>query len=436
MKIPATDHYWLRNTRIPRALVRTPFDASELALSPQSDHEFYAVDVEIDRGAIASIHPRNSVDIGLIPYVDLDNGMLFPCFIDIHTHFDKAHTWERLLNANGTFENALQVSEYDKRFWSVEDIYRRMDFAAKCSYAHGTIAIRSHLDFFPGMIDQTLAAWVALQKAWAGRLTLQAACLLPIEQYFTPEGQALIDQMAALPGGLLGGLVLPHPNLDEHLERFIAIAQERQLPLDLHTDESLDPNEKTLRSVAIALLKRQATIPVVCGHCCSLSVQSEEDMAQTLDLVQAAGIGIVSLPMCNLYLQDRTPQSTPRYRGVTVLHEMRQRNIPVAIASDNCRDGFYAYGDHDGVEVLTQSVRIAHLDHPFGDWCRTVTHTPATMMGLPQFGQIGVNQPADLILFRARNWNELLSRPQGDRVVLRQGMAIDTTLPDYRELDA
>ena len=30
---------------------------------------------------------------------------------------------------------------------------------------------------------------------------------------------------------------------------------------------------------------------------------------------------------------------------------------------------------------------------------------------------------------------ELLSRPQSDRTVLRNGVAIDTTLPDYRELD-
>ena len=33
------------------------------------------------------------------------------------------------------------------------------------------------------------------------------------------------------------------------------------------------------------------------------------------------------------------------------------------------------------------------------------------------------------------NWTELFARPQSDRVVLRDGVAIDTTLPDYRELD-
>ena len=44
-------------------------------------------------------------------------------------------------------------------------------------------------------------------------------------------------------------------------------------------------------------------------------------------------------------------------------------------------------------------------------------------------------EPADLVLFRGRFYSELLTRPQTDRIVLRNGEAIDTTLPDYRELD-
>ena len=34
-----------------------------------------------------------------------------------------------------------------------------------------------------------------------------------------------------------------------------------------------------------------------------------------------------------------------------------------------------------------------------------------------------------------RAWHEALSRHQADRIVLRAGRAIDTTLPDYAELD-
>ncbi len=151
--------------------------------------------------------------------------------------------------------------------------------------------------------------------------------------------------------------------------------------------------------------------------------------------MREAGIAIVSLPMCNLYLQDRAAGRTPRRRGVTLLHEMAARGIPVALASDNCRDPFFAYGDHDLLEVFREAVRIAHLDRPVGDWPAAVTRTPAGIMGLPERGRITQGAPADLVLFRARGRSELLSRPQTGRVVLRAGRPIDRTLPDYRELD-
>jgi cytosine deaminase len=43
--------------------------------------------------------------------------------------------------------------------------------------------------------------------------------------------------------------------------------------------------------------------------------------------------------------------------------------------------------------------------------------------------------PADLVIFKARSWTELFARPQSDRIVLRKGVQIDRTLPDYAELD-
>jgi cytosine deaminase len=120
---------------------------------------------------------------------------------------------------------------------------------------------------------------------------------------------------------------------------------------------------------------------------------------------------------------------------MTLLHELKVEGIPVAIASDNCRDPFFSFGDHDALEVFNQSVRIAHLDAPYTDWPGAIARTPADLMELPTHGRIGVGLSADLVIFKARTFSELLSRPQGDRIMLRQGKAIDTTLPDYEELD-
>ena len=153
-----------------------------------------------------------------------------------------------------------------------------------------------------------------------------------------------------------------------------------------------------------------------------------------------AGLSVVSLPMCNLYLQDREPigHVTPIRRGVTLLHEFRAAGVKVAIASDNTRDPFYAYGDLDGLEVLREGGRILHFDHPQDEawgWARSNGADAAAIADFDYKAQIAPGAPADLLLFRARNWTELFARPQADRVVPRGGRPIDTTLPDYRELD-
>jgi cytosine deaminase len=166
-------------------------------------------------------------------------------------------------------------------------------------------------------------------------------------------------------------------------------------------------------------------------------VQDEARALDTLDLVAKAGIDVVSLPMCNLYLQDRTQAGvtrTPRQRGITLVHEMRERGIRVSFASDNTRDPFYAYGDMDMLEVMREATRIGHLDHSRADWVTSFLTDPAATCGF-EAPSLAPGAPADLVICKARSWTELFSRPQSDRIVLRGGAQIDRTLPDYAELD-
>jgi cytosine deaminase len=241
-------------------------------------------------------------------------------------------------------------------------------------------------------------------------------------------------------GGVLGGSVAVFEQSREAMLRLVDAAGRHGLDLDIHADETGDPTAHALEHLADAVLETGFKGRVVAGHCCVLTVQDEATQRRTIEKVARAGIAIVSLPMCNLYLQDRTPgaQVTPIRRGVTLLREFRAAGVPVAIASDNTRDPFYAYGDLDALEVLREGARILHFDHPQDEawsWARTVGADAAKIAGFGYSARIEAGAPADLVLFRARDWTELLARPQTDRVVLRRGEAIDTTLPDYRELD-
>ena len=438
--LPSTSNYLLKNGRVPTSLLEMKSIASSASTvaTTGSENNFCLVDLEIAAGTIAQIIPVGRKPVsssGDIPVVDLHRGLVWPCFVDMHTHLDKGHIWERSPNPDGTFASAIEAVGADaQKNWNAEDVYRRMEFGLKCSYAHGTKAIRTHIDSAGKQGTVSWGVFEALQAEWGDRLILQAVSLVSLDYFLTPAGEKLADRMAQA-GGILGGVAYINPDLDKQLDRVFALAKERNLNLDFHTDENDDPDSVTLREVAKTAIRHQFSGQIICGHCCSLAVQPPDLVTETIALVKEANIGIVSLPMCNLYLQDRESQRTPRWRGVTLLHELKAAGIPVAVASDNCRDPFYGFGDHDVLEVFNMAVRIAHLDRPYGDWPCTVTKTPADLMGLPKLGRIAVGLPADLILFKARNFSELLSRAQGDRTVLRQGKEIDTTLPDYRELD-
>ncbi|MBV8763841.1 MAG: amidohydrolase family protein, partial [Hyphomicrobiales bacterium] len=176
---------------------------------------------------------------------------------------------------------------------------------------------------------------------------------------------------------------------------------------------------------------------ILCAHCCSLALQPEEYAKRVIEKVARAGIAIVSLPMCNLYLQDRDVKAerTPRWRGVTAVHELKRAGVPVMVASDNTRDPFYAYGDLDMLEVFREATRILHFDHPAADWLKTVTETSAAIMGMEEKPALRPGAVADLVAFKARSFTEMFARPQNDRTVIRAGNAIMAEPPDHRELD-
>ncbi len=438
VNVPDTAHYWLTNGRVPLCLLDNDLTLEPIASLQAFPHQeaLVAVDIKIMKGTIASIMPAGQTDLGDLPKVDLGQGLIWPCFIDMHTHLDKGHTWPRCPNPDGTFRGAIETVRNDHRNWQHDELYHRMEFGLKSSYAHGTQAIRTHLDSFGPLGRTNFAVFDQLRRQWTEKLHLQAVCLVSLDYFLTPEAESLAQLVAEF-DGVLGGVAYLNEALVSQLDQVFTLAKRYGLDLDFHTDESLNPEDITLRYVAEAALRHNFQGSITCGHCCSLSVQSPEVIEHTLSLVKAANIGVVSLPMCNLYLQDRQPTYTPRYRGVTILHELHQYGIPVALASDNCRDPFYAYGDHDGLDVFKQSVRIGHLDRPFDHWPKSLTSRPAQLMGLAaNTGTLTIGNSANLICFKARTLNELVARAQENRVVLRQGIQINTTLPDYRELDS
>lgn len=427
--IPDKASYRLTNVRLHASL--TP------GLSAAFDDDGFAIaDIAVADGKIFSI-ASSGKSKAPAEAIDLGGRIVLPCFVDCHTHIDKGHIWPRKPNPDGTFMGALSATGADRAArWSAEDVARRMDFSLRCAYAHGTMAVRTHLDSVAPQEEISWPVFETMRQTWRGRVELQAACLLGIEGVRDKAWFERLAKRVAAANGVLGVVTYMVPDLEELLDQVFAQAIKLGLDLDFHADETDDVAAISLKKIAEASLWSGFDGNILVGHCCSLARQPDLEVLDTLDKVAKAGLAVVSLPMCNLYLQDRRGDSTtPRWRGVTLLHEMKARGISVAVASDNTRDPFYAYGDLDMLEVYRMATRILHFDHPVGDWPQAVAATPAKVMRLDGVGTLAAGGNADFIVFKGRSWTELLSRPESDRIVVRDGKAIERRLPDYAELD-
>ena len=437
----AGSSYALGNVAIPETLMaglepELPADGSGLV----------PCDVVVRSGEIAAIIKAGTAHDAL----DCGGQMLLPRFHDLHTHLDMGHLADKAPNPEGTHFGAVLARDKFRAHaielgdaWRDADLERRMEFSIRCACAHGSIGLRSHLDSLPEQAAQSWNVFERLRDRWRGRIELQGAALLPIDHYLTDYGTTLADRVAGS-NGVLGGVTRlsgqghgpAGPKLRAAVERVLQLASERDLDVDFHVDETSDPNSRSLDLVVDAVRETGFRGRVTCGHCCALAIRDEADAKRTVRACADAGIAIVSLPHCNLYLQDRGVNRTPRWRGITLLHELAQAGVPIAIASDNCRDYFYAYGDHDQLANFTLAALAAHLDRPYGRWLPTICSTPATIIGSKDAGLIQVNQAANFILFTARRFSELLARSQADRIVFNRGVVSDATLPPFSDLDS
>jgi cytosine deaminase len=415
---------WLRSVRVPAPLLA----GAPAASGPDG---LVDLDLRLTGGRIAAVAPAGAAPAG----IDRDRGMAWPCFIDGHVHLDKTQIWSRQHGADGTHDGAIAAVRADRdAHWTEADIEARFDFGLRCAWAHGTSAIRTHIDSYWPHARNGWAVFRRMRDAWAGRIALQAVSLCPADRFAGDDGEALADEVARS-GGLLG-MSMMGPANQPALDRVFELAEARGLSLDLHLDETGDPASGALLAVAETALRRGFRRPIQVGHVCALAMQDEATALATIRRCAEAGIRVINLPMCNMYLQGRAPGRTPRWRGITLVHEFRAAGVPVSFASDNCRDPFYAYGDYDMLEVYREAVRIAQLDHPFADWAGSVAAVPAASCGFADHGTIRVGATADLVLFGARTMTELLARPHSDRTVVRAGRVVAESPPDFRELDA
>lgn len=375
-------------------------------------------------GRIAGLAPR--IEERGTEEWDLDGHLILPGMVDIHQHLDKTRTTRQVANPTGTLMGAIEGFRAYALGASREDILARAEYTVEACLARGTVAIRSHANVDLDWGLRAVEALVELRERLQHRIRLQIVAFITSSgvRVPTPDARRLLEAAMDAGADVVGGAPALAANPVDTIDMLFQVAAQRDRLLDLHIDETLDPQARHLAHVAFRTAEYGLEGRVVVGHCCSLSAMPFHIAGPIIQTVAAARIGVVTLPASNLFLLGReAPALTPR--GLTRVNDLLAAGVQVAYASDNIRDPFNPAGTGDLMEVGRWTFLAGHL--PLQALPRLFAMgsvVPAALMGLGRDFGIRKGAAADLMIVDAEDAADALVSGPLERTVLFHGRRV------------
>ena len=361
--------------------------------------------------------------------IDLAGRVVIPGLVDGHTHLDKALSLDLCENPEGTLLGAIQAMGEFKQSTTVEEIYGRAERCLQMFISHGATTVRTHVDVDPTSGLRGMEALVRLREAHRDKVNLQVIAFAsgisgPLGQGAGRERfEAAIDMGADVVGG--SPTLSQDPN--EHIDAAFEMAMARDLPVDMHIDESDNPDDQCLEILAEKTLAEGYQGRVVAGHCCSLAAMDDATAGRIIEKVSKAGVSVITMPFCNLYLQGRQ-DTQPIRRGVTRVKELEEAGVNVYCASDNVQDPFGPYGRADTLEAAMLTALAAQWNpNEVSKLLDMVTTRPAQAVGLGEPYGVQAGSRADLLVLDSTRPDTVIMDRPARLLVLQAGRIVSAT---------
>lgn len=380
-----------------------------------------AADVHVTGDVVDRVTEPGGLGAAAAIDIDLAGMLLLPALAEPHAHLDKAFLAETVPNATGDLMGAILAMEAHRHLLTVDDTIARAERAVRLMSRNGVTAVRTHVDVTDGNRLDAVDALTEVRARVADVVRVEIVALTgwPSIGAAGAEHVALLHEAIARGVDAVGGC--PHLEDDQvrSTDQFLAIAADAGLPVDLHTDETLDPSALGLEHLA-RRVGEGFPHPVTASHCVSLGVQPERRQHEIAALVATAGIAVVALPHTNLFLQGRG-HPAPMPRGLTAVDALRAAGVNVVAGADNLQDPFNPLGRGDPLETAALMVMAAHLlPH---DALVAVSDGVRSMMRLPDAGP-RPGARADMVAIPAHTVRGAVADQPSGRLVIAGGRLV------------
>lgn len=383
------------------------------------------IDIACTGGHITAVEAGITAAAGEV--IDAGGYLVSPPFVDPHFHMDATLSLGTpRMNISGTLLEGIALWGELKPVQTIDDIIARALRYCDLAVAMGIGAIRSHVDTCDDDL-KGVQALLDVRESVKPYLDLQLVAFPQDGVLRNPTAHDNTRRALDMGVDVVGGI--------PHFERTMAdgaasvrllceMAAERGLMVDMHCDESDDPQSRHIETLAYETQRLGLQGRVAGSHLTSMHSMDNYYVSKLIPLMVESQVHAIPNPLINIMLQGRH-DTYPKRRGQTRVRELRDAGIMVGLGSDCVMDPWYSLGKADMLDVAHMGLHVGQLSSRADmAWCfDAVTRNSAAIMGLDGYGLSPGNR-ADMVLLQARDPIDAIRLRPARLAVLRAGKVI------------
>jgi cytosine/creatinine deaminase len=388
------------------------------------------VDVAVSDGRIARI----GSDIGGRAGREIDAGsrLLSAPFVESHVHLDTTLTaGQPRWNGSGTLFEGIQIWSERKKEISRQDVMDRATQLLRWQAAQGVLHVRTHADTTDPELTG-LKALLELREKVSSWIEVQIVAFPQEGLLSYPRGAELMEEAIKLGADAVGGI--PH---FEHtrdmgaasVKETFRLAEKHDRPVDIHCDETDDPESRFLEVMAAEAIRTGMGPRVTASHTTAFGSYDNAYAFKLMGFLVKSGMNFVANPLINITLQGRY-DAYPKRRGITRVKELRQNGLNVSLGYDDIMDPWYPLGTGGMLQPAHMAVHACHMTtrEEVVACFDMVTEGGAGTLGLEGYG-LAEGSPASFVLVDAPGKWEAVRRLAATTLVVKDGEVVSETRP-------
>src|SRR3954451_22764796 len=389
-------------------------------------------DLHVDGGRFVSGgEPRETIHV--------EGRLVTPPLVDCHLHLDASLTVGRpRFNESGTLIEGIHVWGELKPSLTEQDVFERASEVVRWSAAQGTLFIRAHADV-SGENEAMVRGLLRVRDELAELCTIQVTAF-PQDGIYARDGdEERLENAIRLGVDCVGGI--PHSERTAELglrevHRVFELARQHSRRIDVHCDETDDPNSRFLEVMADDTVKFGLGGRVTASHCTAMGSYEPYYSSKLHGFLRRAGINIVVNPYANSLIQGRL-DPYPKRRGFAQLKELLAAGVNVSLGNDVIVDPWYSLGKADLVDAAHLALHFTYMSgrDEIAEMLRCATERGARTLGVEDDYGLEEGKPADCVVFDAPDPLEVTRLRATRRWVVRRGRVIAETTPAETRLD-